>query len=124
VAHHFKVLTLLTALSGIGIVFGCGSNKPSPDGVAEVPECRQSAKAVSATEFDSRSSVLRRRADAYSECMQAHGYVLDQDELDRMLLHKEQVSNSQPMGGDPAPFLESYRQELRMTPALWRPAKR
>lgn len=103
---------------------GCSFNETSSRGVAEVPECRQAAKAVTATQFDNRSSVLRRRADAYSDCMQAHGYVLDQDELDRMLLHKEQVRNGDPMGGDPAPFLESYRQELRLTPALWRPAQR
>ena len=40
------------------------------------------------------------------------------------LLHKEQVKNSDPMGGDPAFILAQYRQELRMNPALWRAGTR
>jgi hypothetical protein len=56
--------------------------------------------------------------------MQEHGYVLDEEELDRRLLHKEQVKNSDPMGGDPAFILARYRQELRMDRALWHASPR
>jgi hypothetical protein len=102
---------------------GCATHD-APQGVAEVPECRQAAKAVPATDFDSRLGLLRLRADAYGDCMQERGYVLDEQELERRLLHKEQVRSSDPMGGDPAFFLAEYRQELRMNPALWRAGTR
>jgi hypothetical protein len=82
------------------------------------------AKAVPATEFDSRTLLLQLRADAYSACMEQHGYVLDEEEFDRRLLHQEQVKNSDPMGGDPAFILARYRQELRMNPELWRVSSR
>jgi len=102
---------------------GCATHD-APQGVAEVPECRQAAKAVPATDFDSRLGLLRLRADAYGDCMQERGYVLDEEELERKLLHKAQVKNSDPMGGDPVFFLAEYRQELRMNPALWRAGTR
>ena len=102
---------------------GCAT-KDKQQGVAEVPQCRQAANAVPATDFDSRLSLLQLRADAYSSCMRERGYVLDEEELDRRLLHKEQVKNSDPLGGDPAFILARYRQELRMNPALWRAGTR
>jgi hypothetical protein len=115
---NLKLLTLFALLPGI-VLFGCGGKGGTRSGVAEVPQCRQAANAVSASEFDTRATVLRMRADAYSECMQARGYVLDEEELDRRMLRKEQVKNSEPMGGDPGPFLALYREELRMNPDLW-----
>jgi hypothetical protein len=116
--RDFKALTLVSAL--ILAASGCASRTP----VNEVPACRQAANAVPATGFDSRLSLLRLRADAYSDCMHERGYVLDQEELDRRLRYEEQVKNSDPMGGDPAFFLAQYRQELRMNPALWRAGTR
>ena len=124
-ARYFRPLTLFAVLSVLVMAVGCAwiEKKPNP-GVPDVPQCRQAANAVSATDFDTRESVLHRRADAYSDCMQAHGYVLDEAELDRKVLYQEQVKNSNPLGGDPAPFLALYRQELRLNPALWRPGPR
>ena len=108
-------------LFGVALVVASGcASRDKQQGVAEVPECRQAAKAVPATEFDSRTLLLQLRADAYSACMEQHGYVLDQEEFDRRLLHQEQVKNSDPMGGDPAFILARYRQELRMDPSVWR----
>jgi hypothetical protein len=120
VRPNLKLLTLFAVLPGIALVGGCGGKDTARGGVAEVPQCRQAADAVTTSDFDTRASLLRMRADAYSDCMQERGYVLDEEELDRRLLHKEQVKNGDPLGGDPAPFLALYRQELRMNPALWR----
>jgi len=122
VRPNLNLLTLFAVLPGVALVAGCGGKDGTRGGVAEVPQCRQAANAVPTTDFDTRAMLLRMRADAYSECMQERGYVLDEEELDRRLLHKEQVKNSAPMGGDPAPFLALYRQELRMNPELWRAA--
>jgi hypothetical protein len=108
------------AALAISISAGCGSK--SPRGVAEVPECRQSAASVARSSFDVGVDYLRRQADAYSECMTAHGYVLDQEELDEQIKHFEMVQNSQWMGGDPGPLAAAQRQKLRMSPKLWRPA--
>jgi len=119
VRPNLKLLTLFALLPGIALV-SCGGKDAARGGVAEIPQCRQAAAAVPATDFDTRASVLRMRADAYSDCMHERGYVLDEEELDRRMLHKEQVKNGDPMGGDPAPFLALYRQELRMNPELWR----
>jgi hypothetical protein len=116
----FKVLTLFSALAALGVAAGCSSGKTRA-GVEDVPQCRQAANAVHPTEFDTQSSVLERRADAYVDCMQAHRYVLDQEEVERRLIHKAQVRNSDPLGGDPAYILARYRQQLRMDPGLWRP---
>ena len=123
--RYFRALTLVAVPSVLVMAVSCAWIEKKPDpGVPDVPQCRQAANEISATDFDTRESVLRRRADAYSDCMQAHGYVLDEAELDRKLLYQEQVKNSDPMGGDPAPFLALYRQELRLNPALWRPGPR
>ena|SRR5690349_139899 len=114
-----KLLTRSLAFIALAATLGCSSGKTRV-GVQDVPQCRQAADAVQRTEFDTQSSVLERRADTYVECMQAHGYVLDQEEVDRRLLRKEQVRNSDPLGGDPAYLLVAYRQQLRMDPSLWR----
>jgi hypothetical protein len=116
---NLKLLTLFALLPGIALV-SCGGKDAARGDVPEVSQCRQAAAAVPVTDFDTRASVLRMRADAFSDCMQERGYVLDEEELDRRLLHKEQVKNSAWLGGDPALFLALYRQELRMNPELWR----
>jgi hypothetical protein len=108
------------AALAITISAGCGSK--APRGVAEVPECRRSAASVPRFTFDVGVDYLRRQADAYSDCMTAHGYVLDQEALDDQLEHFEMVQNGQWMGGDPGPLVPAQRQKLRMSPALWRPA--
>jgi hypothetical protein len=103
-----------------GLVQGCGSK--APKGVAEVPECREAAAAIQQSKFDTGIDHLRRQADAYSECMTAHGYVLDQEQLDAELDHVRQVENAKWLGGDPYYIIAQRRQQLRMSPALWRPA--
>jgi hypothetical protein len=108
------------AALAITISAGCGSK--APRGVAEVPECRQAAASVPRFTFDVGVDYLRRQADAYSDCMTAHGYVLDEEALDDQVRHFEMVQNSQWMGGDPGPLAVAQRQKLRMSPELWRPA--
>jgi len=99
---------------------GCGSK--APKGVPEVPECRHAADAIAESKFDTGIDHLRRQADAYAECMTAHGYVLDQVELDQQIEHVRQVENAKWLGGDPFFIIAKRRQQLRMSPALWRPA--
>ena len=121
---NLRLLTLFAALWALALVAGCGGKDTARGGVAEVAQCRQAANDVPKTDFDTRASLLHMRADAYSDCMEARGYVLDEEELDRRVLHKGQVKNGDPLGGDPAPFLVLYRQELRMNPELWRTGSR
>ena len=99
---------------------GCASHKPQ--GVADVPECRSAANAVLSSELEPKLDTLRRQADAYSECMTAHGYALDQDRLDDELLHVTQVQWSDRMRGDPYDIVEAHRQQLRLSPSMWRSA--
>jgi hypothetical protein len=115
-------LRLIAAMTSValGLSQGCGSK--APKGVPEVPECRQAAAAITESKFDTGLDLLRRQADAYSECMTAHGYVIDQVELDEQLEHVRQVENAKWMGGDPIFIIAKRRQQLRMSPALWRPA--
>lgn len=108
------------AAIALALSAGCGSK--APRGVAEVPECRQAAASVEKSQFDVGIQYLQRQADAYSDCMTAHGYVLDQDQLDEDLKHFEQVQNAQWMGGDPQPLVAQKRQKLRMSPEFWRRA--
>ncbi|HTS54474.1 MAG TPA: hypothetical protein VMH26_14460 [Burkholderiales bacterium] len=116
-----RALRFIAALAiGIALAQGCGSK--APKGVAEVPECRSAATNVPKSGFDTGIDYLKRQADAYSDCMTAHGYVLDREQLDEQLNHVEQVQNANVMGGDPFFIVAKRRQELRMSPALWRPA--
>ena len=108
------------AAAVLALSAGCGSK--APRGVAEVPECRQAAASIEKSPFDVGIQYLERQADAYSDCMTAHGYVLDQDQLDEEVKHFEQVQNAQWLGGDPQPLVAQKRQKLRMSPAFWRPA--
>jgi len=87
-----------------------------------VPECRQAAASVQNSPFDVGIKHLERQADAYSECMEAHGYALDQERLDEDLKHFAMVKNSEWLGGDPQPLIAERRQKLRMSPEFWRSA--
>jgi hypothetical protein len=115
-------LRLIAAVTSValGLSQGCGSK--APKGVAEVPECQQAAASVTESKFDTGLDLLRRKADAYSECMTAHGYVFDQVALDEQLEHVRQVENAKWLGGDPFYIIAKRRQQLRMSPTLWRPA--
>ena len=124
VTLHFKLLTLFAGSATIALMTACGMRDSTRAGVPEVAQCRQAAKAIAPSDFDTRLTLLRMRADAYSACMQEHGYVIDEEELERRMLHKEQVKNSEPLGGDPVFILAAYREELRMNPDLWRTGTR
>jgi hypothetical protein len=110
--------------AGIAIAFGQGCGSKAPKGVAEVPECRSAAASVPKSDFDTGIDYLKRQADTYSECMTTHGYVFDQEQLDKQLLHIQQVQAADVMAGDPYYIIAKRRQQLRMSPALWRPATR
>jgi len=121
VMHTRSLLAALAigvASAAIVLAQGCGGTK----GVAEVPECRSAADSVHKSEFETGIHHLTRQADAYSDCMTAHGYVFDQAQLDERLDHIRQVQNADVAGGDPYYLIAKRRQELRMSPALWRPA--
>jgi hypothetical protein len=122
VTGHTRLLLRALAIGVASAVLvmqgGCGGTK----GVAEVPECRSAADSVRKSQFESGVDYLRRQADAYSNCMTAHGYVLNQEEIDERLDHIRQVQNADVMGGDPYYLIAKRRQELRMSPAMWRPA--
>jgi hypothetical protein len=109
-------LAISVASAAIGLMQGCGGTK----GVAEVPECRSVADSVRKSQFETGVDYLRRQADAYSDCMIAHDYVFDQAQLDEKLNHIREVQNADVMGGDPFYVIAKRRQELRMSPALWR----
>jgi hypothetical protein len=51
--------------------------------------------------------------------MTDHGYALDENELEKRLLHFEQVKNANVMGGDPGWAMRIEEQELRVNPTLW-----
>jgi len=115
-----RLTTLALCCCAFGLFQGCASK--APEGVAEVPECRQAASEIKESKFDTGMALLRRQADAYSECMTAHGYVLDEVQLDEQLEHVREVENAKWLGGDPYFIVAKRRQQLRMSPALWRPA--
>ena len=112
------VLAIFVASAAIVLVQGCGGTKS----VAEVPECRSAADSLSKSEFETAIHYLTRQADTYSDCMIAHRYVFDQAQLDEQINHIAQVQNANVYGGDPFNLIAQRRQELRMSPALWRPA--
>jgi len=115
-----KKLRFVAFLSGASLVLssGCGGSKV-PKGVPEVPECREAANAITESRFDTGINLLRRQADAYSDCMTAHGYVLDEAALNEQLEHVRQVENAKWLGGDPYYIIAKRRQQLRMSPTLW-----
>ena len=116
---HNRIVWGAAAIA-LALSAGCGSK--APRGVAEVPECRQAAAGIEKSPFDVGIQYLERQADAYSDCMTAHGYSLDQEQLDEDLKHFEQVQNAQWMGGDPQLLVAQKRQKMRMSPQFWRPA--
>ena len=114
----FPALAIAVAGTAVVLMQSCGGAKV----VAEVPECRSAADSTHKFEFETGIHYLTRQADAYSDCMIAHDYVFDQAQLDEQLNHIRQVKNADVMGGDPYYLIAQRRQELRMSPALWRPA--
>jgi hypothetical protein len=111
---------IVCGAAAVALVLSAGCSSKAPRGVAEVPECRQAAASIEKSPFDVGIQYLERQADAYSDCMTAHGYALNQDQLDEDLKHFEQVQNAQWMGGDPQPLVAQKRQKMRMSPEFWR----
>jgi hypothetical protein len=102
-----STLTISIASLALALSEGCGSK--ASKGVAEIPECRQAAATLPESKFDTGIDYLKRQADAYSECMTAHGYVLDEEQLDEQLNHVRQVENAQSLGGDPVYIIAKRR---------------
>ena len=112
-------LSLVSALVVASALAAAGCSSKGPKGVADVPECRAAADSVPKLSFDASTKYLERQADAYSECMTARGYVLDDEALQSNLDRYETVQNANVMMGDPAPLVAARRQKLRMSPEFW-----
>lgn len=115
-----SIAATATIAVAISLLQACGNK--APRGVADVPECRQAAQAITESKFDTGIKLLTRQADAYSACMSAHGYVLDEEDLAQQIEHVRQVENAKWLGGDPYFIIAKRKQQLRMSPALWRPS--
>lgn len=106
--------------SWLGLMLaGCAGKQPQ--GVADVPECRQTADSIVQVHGESNIEHLRRQADAYSDCMTAHGYRLDEERLTEQLTHLQQVQASNIMRGDPSQLIALRREQLRLSPSMWQP---
>jgi len=101
------------------MLVGCASKEPQ--GVMDVPECRQAADAVARLPGESNIDYLRAQADAYSICMTAHGYRLDEERLNEELTHVAPVQASNLMRGDPGQLIALRHQQLRVSPSMWQP---
>jgi hypothetical protein len=75
--------------------------------------------AMRSRDYNMRLAGYTQRADAFAKCMTDHGYALDENELEKRLLHFEQVKNANVMGGDPGWAMRIEEQELRVNPTLW-----
>jgi len=108
-------------LAWLGFTLASCASK-QPQGVADVPECRQAADGIVPGHGESNLDFLRRQADAYSDCMTAHGYALDEERLTEQLTHIRDVQASDWMRGDPWELIAVRRQQLRLSASMWRPA--
>jgi len=100
---------------------GCATHRApeNPDAIACTPP---ETKALYSRDYNERLAAHTVRADAFSQCMTARGYVFDDKALSERMLHFEQVQNSRWLGGDPWWAMQIYRQEQRMAPELWHTA--
>ena len=122
IGKHRFVCSIAVGLVVLALGSGCANRPRTPEGVVEVPACRQAADATDRNEFANPQTQLEIQADAYAICMQEHGYVLNQDALDTKMRYEEQVQNGKWLGGDPFFYLKALRQKLRMSPAYWQVA--
>lgn len=104
-------LTLCLALAA------CASRAPEPP--AEVRACMPERRLIGG-EYAKKLARLTQRANAFSACMQAKGYTLDETALDDALLRHEYKLNADPMYGDPQQALDIRKQELLVDPLFWR----
>jgi hypothetical protein len=109
--------TLAAGFLIAAVLAGCG--RAAQRGAADVPECRRAAADVQEFAFDTGVAFLQRQADAYSGCMVARGYVLDQAQLEEQLLHFQQVQYADIPAGDPILLISVRREKLRMSRSLW-----
>ncbi|HZR02535.1 MAG TPA: hypothetical protein VFA81_05105 [Burkholderiales bacterium] len=87
---------------------------------SEIEACGPGTEGTYARDDATRLAKLTERADMFSACMQAKGYVLDQAALDAELLRYEQTRNADRYGVDPQVAVNRREQELQLSPAYWR----
>ena len=100
---------------------GCAS-RGATEVAPEAQSCARSVPTVQAANYDERLVALKVRASRVADCMTAHGLVFDETALERQLQREEWTANSDILGGDPQRRLMLLEQELRASPALWKPA--
>jgi hypothetical protein len=111
-------VTLLAALAtALG---GCASSE-ARNVDPQVSACLQRSESARPPEFDqSRLSALTARADAFASCMEAYGYAYDEGTAEKRLAKFEQKRMFDPWKADPYQQVQLQRQQLRLTPSLWR----
>lgn len=112
----YAVAALLLAAS----VSGCAT--PQHDSIAHTSDCPTQSTRVQARNDLERFEELQRRADAFAECMETHGFAANQDAIDREVLRYEQIRNADPYGVDPQLSVRIREQQLRLSPTYWRKA--
>lgn len=104
----------------IAAVSGCATTPSEP--VLDTSACPTQSTRVWARNDLERFEELQRRADAYAECMAAHGFAPNQDAIDGEVLRFEQIRNADRYGVDPQMSVRIREQELRLSPKYWRKA--
>lgn len=90
----------------------------------EARACMSSERMPRMADENERLRALRSRAEAFDECMRAHGFTLNEEALEAELLRFEQIRNADSYGVDPRMAIDIREQELRLSPAYWQPSAR
>lgn len=101
-------------------VGGCVKTQSRP--VADTSACPPPSTRVHARTDLERLEELQKRADAFGECMEGHGFTADQDAIDEGVLRYEQIRNAERYGADPQMAIRIREQQLRLSPTYWRKA--
>jgi hypothetical protein len=116
-----RLASSLTLLAALAIVLGGCASSEVRNVDPQASACLQRSESARPPEFDqSRLSALTARADAFASCMEASGYVYDEDGADKQLAKFEQKRMFDPWKADPYQQVQLQRQQLRLTPSLWR----
>lgn len=116
-----KTLLLPTgSLLAILLLGACATQAPPVP--AEAAACSPESTRTRSYDTFVRLEELRAKAERYAQCMASNGLMIDQDALDRELLHFEQIKNADLYGVDPQMQVRIREQELRLSPRYWRKA--
>ena len=105
------------ALLGVVALGACTGSRPQFP--PEARACMPAKAAQRAADDNERLRQLTARADAFETCMQAQGYRLDEEGVEREVRRFEQIRNADQYGVDPRMAVDIRRQELRVSPAYW-----